>query len=42
VFLGSSAGRNVWADRAAHSTNIVSIRADALLASLIAFLLRNE
>jgi hypothetical protein len=42
MFLGSSDGLNVCAVTAAHSTNKTSIKNDALLASLIAFLLRNE
>jgi hypothetical protein len=42
MFRGSSSGLNVCADITAHITNRVSIKYDALLASLIAFLLRNE
>lgn len=42
MFRGSFSFRKVWAETAAHRINIMSAPKSALLASLIAFLLRNE
>ncbi len=41
-FRGSSGDLKVCADTTAHNTNVTSAAISALVASLIAFLLRNE